>query len=236
LKILAVIPARGGSKRLPNKNILLLGDVPLICWTIELAKKIEAVCEILVSTDSPVIAEISKSAGASVPWLRPENLSSDEASSVDVANHAVQYYQSKKGEVDGVLLLQPTSPFRTLDSMIRGIEIFRESQLNPVVGVVSSKDKPSWNFDLDGNLLSSPKEYSFSHENSKPTFKLTGSFYLISPHDLLKEKNFIIPNRTRALIIDSEVESIDIDTELDFLTAQAALNWVHPSFTRRNPA
>jgi CMP-N-acetylneuraminic acid synthetase len=89
MRILAVIPARGGSKRLPKKNIKPLGGKPLINWSIEAIRGISEICEVLVSTDDSEIASIAKQAGASVPWLRPSHLSTDTASSVDVALHAL---------------------------------------------------------------------------------------------------------------------------------------------------
>ncbi len=113
MKILALIPARGESKRLKNKNILDLGGKPLVNWSIEQAVAIENIVDVLVSTDSEKIAKVSKKAGAIVPWLRPKNLATDNASSVDVAIHAVDWYESQVCTIDGLLLLQPTSPFRS---------------------------------------------------------------------------------------------------------------------------
>ena len=102
MKILALIAARGGSKRLPGKNIRLLGGKPLIVWSIDVARDIPEICDILVSTDSPAISEICKDAGIVVPWLRPVKLATDKASSVDVALHALEWYEAEKGEIDGL--------------------------------------------------------------------------------------------------------------------------------------
>ncbi len=124
MRILAVIPARGGSKRLPRKNIRPLGGIPLIFWSINAAKGISEICDILVSTDDPEIAEVTKNTGALVPWLRPRELATDTAQSVDVCLHALEWYEKEKGKVDGLMLLQPTSPFRTRGSILRGIELF----------------------------------------------------------------------------------------------------------------
>jgi CMP-N,N'-diacetyllegionaminic acid synthase len=95
MKILVLIPARGGSKRLPGKNIRLLGDRPLIVWTIDLAKNIPKICDILVSTDDIAIAEVASKAGALVPWLRPAELATDTATSVDVCLHALDWYEKE---------------------------------------------------------------------------------------------------------------------------------------------
>ena len=124
MKILALIPARGGSERLPDKNTRLLGDKPLIVWSIEIIKDIPEICDILVSTDDIDISKISKESGALLPWLRPAELATDTASSVDTALHALDWYEAEKGAVDGLLLLQPTSPFRSRDTIYKGIKLF----------------------------------------------------------------------------------------------------------------
>ena len=135
MRILALITARGGSKRLPGKNIRPLGGKPLIVWSIDVAKDSLEICDILVSTDDSAIAAVCEKAGAYVPWLRPAELAIDTASSVDVALHALDWYEAEKGAVDGLLLLQPTSPFRTQATVQRGIELFSQHDYQPVLGV-----------------------------------------------------------------------------------------------------
>ena len=135
MKILALVTARGGSVRLPGKNLRPLGGKPLINWSIEIAQDIPEICEILVSTDNESIADVSREAGALVPWLRPQELSTNEASSVDVALHALNWYEAEKGIVDGLLLLQPTSPFRTRNTVLNGIALYEKMDMLPVVGV-----------------------------------------------------------------------------------------------------
>ena len=100
MKILALITARSGSKRIPDKNIKKLCGKPLINWSIDAAKGIEDICDILVSTDSTIIAEIADTAGATVPWIRPEEIATDSSSSVDVSLHALDWYQGEIGKVD----------------------------------------------------------------------------------------------------------------------------------------
>ncbi|HIF59709.1 MAG TPA: acylneuraminate cytidylyltransferase family protein, partial [Rhodospirillales bacterium] len=124
MRILALITARGGSKRIPGKNIRPLGGKPLIVWSINVAKDIAGIVDILVSTDDKNILEIAKSAGALVPWSRPPELATDTASSVDVCLHALAWYEKEIGRIDGLMLLQPTSPFRSRKSVLRGIELF----------------------------------------------------------------------------------------------------------------
>ena len=132
MKILALVTARGGSVRLPGKNIRLLGGKPLIYWSIETAQGIPEIIEILVSTDDESIAEASRETGALVPWLRPRELATNEASSVDVALHALNWYEAERTVVDGLLLLQPTSPFRSRNTVLNGISLFEKIGNKPI--------------------------------------------------------------------------------------------------------
>ena len=225
MRILALIPARGGSKRLPGKNIKLLGGKPLINWTIGVAQGIPEICEILVSTDAPEIALVAKKAGANVPWLRPEILSTDQATSVDVALHALDWYEAENGVVDGLLLLQPTSPFRTQATIKRGIELFKNQSYRAVMGVSPVQDHPMWTFKMkDGYLVPYMENHGFGirSQDLEPALVANGGFYLISPKELRESKSFIglesIP-----LIVNSPQEALDIDSKEDFNFAETVL-------------
>lgn len=222
MRILALIPARGGSKRLPGKNIKLLGGKPLINWTIDAAQGIPEICEILVSTDAPEIALVAKEAGANVPWLRPEFLSTDQATSVDVALHALAWYEAENGVVDGLLLLQPTSPFRTQATIKRGIELFKSYGNRPVVGVSPVQDHPMWTFKMrDGYLVPFLEDNGFGirSQDLEPAFVANGGFYLISPEEIRKSKSFI-SLESIPLLVNSSEETLDIDTESEFKFAE----------------
>ncbi len=222
MKILALITARGGSKRIPRKNIRLLGDKPLVVWSIDIAKGINDICDILVSTDDEAIAEISSKAGAFVPWIRPKELSTDTSSSVDVALHALDWYEANKGRVDGLLLLQPTSPFRSKDNILKGIELFRRNQLKPVVGVSLTHNHPMWTMKKKGDyLVPFMSEHGFGKrfQDLPLAFIVNGSFYLVSPEDLRMNHSFIAIS-TIPLIIESPQEALDLDTEWDFRMAE----------------
>jgi|LauGreSBDMM110SN_4_FD.fasta_scaffold54137_1 CMP-N,N'-diacetyllegionaminic acid synthase len=223
MRILALIPARGGSKRLPGKNSRLLGGKPLINWSIEAILGISAVCDILVSTDDSEIAEIAKQAGASVPWLRPTNLSTDTASTVDVALHTLDWYETNFEKVDGLLLLQPTSPFRNRKLIELGIGLFSAPDFLPVVGVTPVKDQTTWVIAKDEEYIE-PFFYedrlNTAKPNLLPTHLINGSFYLISPTDLRKNRSFIL-SKSLPLIVKSPIESLDIDTDLDFKIAES---------------
>lgn len=222
MKILALIPARGGSKRLPGKNIRVLGEKPLIVWSIDVVKDMEDVCDILVSTDDSEIAAICKSAGAYVPWLRPTNLATDTASTVTVALHALKQYEAEKGQVDGLLLLQPTSPFRTRKNVSNGIELFRKNNNQAVLGVSPSHAHPMWALKMEGEYLEPyMKEHGLDlrSQDLPPALTVNGGFYLISPEELRAQQSFV-GRKTTPLIFESSQEALDIDTEWDFKLAE----------------
>ena len=229
MNILALIPARGGSKRLPGKNLRILGGTPLVVWSISVAKGLPDVCDILVSTDDPTIAAVCAAAGALVPWLRPSELASDTASSVDVALHALDWYESEKGNVDGLLLLQPTSPLRTQDTIRRGIDLFSNDARNSVLGVSPIHAHPMWALKIENDCLVQFMQESGIGKRSQdlpPAYAPNGSFYLISPAELRRCKSFM-GTKTIPLLIESQRESLDIDTEFDFDVAQMAVAGLH---------
>lgn len=226
MRILALITARSGSKRVLGKNIRLLGSKSLVVWSIDIAKNIFGICDILVSTDDSKIAKISSSAGAYVPWLRPPVLSTDSATSVDVALHALDWYESEKGKVDGLLLLQPTSPFRTKNTMRKGIKLFIENDFNTVLGVSAAQEHPMWMMGIEkGELVpfSNPHGFGVRSQDLPPAFLVNGSFYLISPTELRKSSSFV-SGKLIPLLIESPQESLDIDTEWDFSIAELISN------------
>jgi CMP-N,N'-diacetyllegionaminic acid synthase len=225
MKLLAFIPARGGSKRVPGKNIRSLGGKPLIDWSIDVAKEASGICDILVSTDSEEIAGAARQAGALVPWLRPAILATDTASSVDVALHALDWYEAEKGLIDGLLLLQPTSPFRSRETVQRGIDLFLCGGLRPVIGVSPAKSHPMWCFKIDGSAMRPFVDGGGLHLRSQElpsAYAVNGAFYLISPNDLRQGLSFYSEPVT-PLIMDGEQESIDIDTEWDWKMAESSI-------------
>jgi len=226
VKILALIPARGGSKRLPGKNIKPLGGIPLIAWTIHAAKESGCCADVLVSTDDPAIASVAREHGASVPWLRPPELATDTASSIDVVIHAVDAYEGENGSVDGVLLLQPTSPFRTTDTIRRAVTLFHGGGArHPVVSVSPASSHPAWCFRQTGVGLEPFLGWPAAGQRSQdlePAWMLNGSIYLISPHRLRAECSFLAPD-THPLLMTDGVEAIDVDTPSDFALCEATV-------------
>ena len=224
MRILALIAARGGSKRIPEKNTRLLGASPLITWSIEVAKGICEICDILVSTDDPVIAEVARGAGALVPWLRPAELATDTATSVNVCLHALDWYEGAHGIIDGLLLLQPTSPFRSRSTVLRGIDLFRVNKHRPVLAVSPAASHPMWCFRIqDQSLRPFFEEVATLRSQDLPAaYVVNGSFYLIAPADLRTLRSFMSDN-TIPLVIEDPRESIDIDSEWDWKIAETFL-------------
>ena len=225
MKILALITARGGSKRLPGKNIRIFGGKPLIEWSIDIAKDIPEICDILVSSDDPAIAEVARNAGAMVPWLRPAELSTDQASSVDVAIHALDWYEQTHEPVDGLLLLQPTSPLRRQETLVRGMALFKQYSYRSVIGVSPAQSHPMWCFRVDGDsmhrFMESGKDWLRS-QDVPPAYVVNGGFYLVEPGCLRKLQSFY-SNDMVPLEVNEPKEAIDIDTEWDWKIAEAAL-------------
>ena len=200
MKILVLVLARGGSKRLKKKNIIKLKNKPLIFWTIKFARKLPYVASILVSTDDKKIANFAKLHKAFVPWLRPKALSGDNISSEKAALHALKWYEKEVQKVDGLLLLQPTSPFRNLKIFKRIMKSYKSNFDKNYISVTKVK-----------NLVD--KKNNFFSNNYIPN----GSFYLISPKKFKKFKTFI-PKDSIGVILKNKKEQIDIDykSDLDF--------------------
>lgn len=226
MKIIALIPARGGSKRLPGKNIRLLGNKPLIAWTIEAALQSGVCDDILVSTDDEAIAAVARTYGASVPYLRPSELSSDTATSIEVALHALEVYEAQHGSVDGLLLLQPTSPFRSSSSIREAILKWSDDEAHrPVVSVSPASSHPAWCFRISSTSMEPFLGWETMRSRSQDldeAWTLNGAIYLISPADLRSARSFLTPN-TRPLVIESAREAVDIDTPEDWSAAEALL-------------
>jgi CMP-N,N'-diacetyllegionaminic acid synthase len=194
-------------------------------WSVDVVKGIAEICDILVSTDDPAIAEVARNAGALVPWLRPGDLSSDTASSIDVCLHAIDWYETEKPQLDGLLLLQPTSPFRTRDSIMRGIDLFRTSDRNPVLGVSPAASHPMWCYEIRQSKLLpfiEGVDSSLRSQDLPPAYVINGAFYLIAPNDLRKSRSFMSEDAV-PLVIEDPGEGIDIDSQWDWLLAESIL-------------
>ena len=227
MKIVALIPARGGSKRLPGKNTKLLGGLPLIAWTIRAAKQSGCCSDIVVSTDDLSIGSVSREFGATVPWLRPAQLSSDTASSVDVAIHFLDWYEAEKGAVDGLLFLQPTSPFRTAETISKAVKMYSENaERVPFVSVSPATSHPAWCFRLTDTGMSPFMGWSSLGKRSQDleaAWVLNGSIYLISPERLRSDNTFLTID-AKPIVVTEAAEAIDIDDCYDWALAESVLS------------
>ena len=224
---IAVIPARGGSKRLPNKNIKDLKGKPLISYTIEAALKSKYIDETVVSTDSLQIKKVAEKFGASAPFLRPEHLAQDESTSVDAAKHCISFYEKElKKKYDYIVFLQPTSPLRDEKDIDAAIEFLIEKNADCVVSVCEMDHNPIWSNTLDKS--GSMKNFLDEKYINKRTqdldkyYRINGATYICKVDKLISEKRLLIKENIYAYKMTQE-HSIDIDTELDFILAKTIL-------------
>lgn len=228
MKILAITPARGGSKRLPGKNIKDLNGKPLIQWTIDAALAVQEIARVMVTTDCEAIAEIAKQAGAEVPFIRPPELAADTSSSTDVIRHALDYYRAQGEEFDFVLLLQPTSPIRSADDIRRAIAQLKAHTADAVVSVCSCEHSPLWANTLpDDRSMADFIRHEVSQLRSQDLpdyYRINGAIYLTRVSRFYQENSLFLSSNIFAYVMDTE-SSVDIDHELDFLIAEAVLKY-----------
>jgi N-acylneuraminate cytidylyltransferase len=227
MRTLAIIPARGGSKRLPGKNIKALLDKPLIAWTIEFAKSVTWFDEIQISTDSAEIAAICVEHGIAVSRLRPINLATDTATSVDVALDVVNWRQACGVEFDTVALLQPTTPVRLLERWDAARKMIANTKCEAVVGVSVVDTHPYLLFkkSAEGYLESWVENASkiTRSQDYPPAYAVNGSLYLVKVKSLINQRTFM-PSKTCSVLCEERVESIDIDTSIDWSAAEVIVN------------
>jgi len=225
LKKVAVIPARGGSKRIPGKNICELAGKPLIAYTIEVALRSKALNRIVVSTDDVKIAEIARTYGADVPFLRPAELARDDTPGLLVVQHAVKYVEEVEGyKVDIVVVLQPTSPLRSERYIDQAVEKLLKTGADSVITVCKVKHHPFWSFTAEGDKLYpfSKKGIIISRRQDLPDiYAVNGAVYAVR-RDVLFEQNSVFGRDTRAVVMPHE-ESVDIDDYFDLFTAEMVM-------------
>lgn len=224
-KILAIIPARSGSKGLPRKNIMPLSGKPLIAWTIEAALKAKRLDRILVSTDDEYIAGIARRYGAEAPFLRPKRLATDNARGIDVILHAANWASKHGTDYDLIMVLQPTSPARTSGDIDSAIGPLFKKNVTAVVSVCEMEHSHC----CCGTLFLGGRMSGFEALERAPAnrqelpvlYRINGAIYLARLDFLIKQKCFFGKN-TFAYIMP-QARSIDIDTEIDFKLAEVLL-------------
>lgn len=225
---LAVIPARSGSKRVPNKNIKDLNGKPLIAYTIEAALKSKYITKTIVSTDSIELQKIAHKFNASAPFLRPIELAQDETKSIDVVTHTLKYLKENEKEVyDFVILLQPTSPLRNEKDIDNAIRYLEKKNADAVISVCEVEHNPLWSNKLDKTKNMEKfldKQYINSRSQDLEKFyRLNGAIYICKINKLLEENTFFINKNIFAYEMAQE-KSIDIDTNLDFIITKAIMD------------
>jgi CMP-N,N'-diacetyllegionaminic acid synthase len=219
---LAIIPARGGSKRLPNKNILPLAGKPMLLWTIESAMQSKYLDEIILSTDSDDIIKVVENYKIKT-IKRPPELASDTAKTVDVVNHVIENINK---EYDFIVLLQPTSPLRTSNHIDEAIEQLIKLNADAIISVTEVDHSPLWCNILPESLsMENFISEDIKHKRSQdlPKFyRLNGAIYICKTKKFIEEDTFFLQENVYAYIMDKK-SSIDIDEELDFKLAEIIL-------------
>ena len=219
---LAIIPARGGSKRLPRKNVLDLNGKPLIAYSIEAGLDSSYIDKVVVTSDDDEILTISKKYGA-VTINRPNELASDTATTFDAIKHAVDNYE----KYDYIVLLQPTSPLRDGDHIDKAIELLESKNADAIVSVCKMDHSPLWSNTLDESLSMAgflkDEALNKRSQDLEKYYRLNGAIYICKTEKLLEEKSFFLKENIYAYVMDRE-NSIDIDEEIDFKIAEVILN------------
>jgi len=224
-RILALIPARGGSKRLPRKNALPFVGKPLIAWTIKAAKESNYVDNVVVSTDDYELAEIAKKYNASVPFIRPAELATDEASTHSVILHALEKLDDT-AQFDLVLILQPSSPLRTAKHIDGSIEYYFRKEAKAVLSVCECDHNPLWVNTLPDNMsldvFIKPEIIGIRSQDLPKYYKLNGAIYLFDIKQYIHSKGNMYGPNSFAYEMEGN-SSIDIDTKIDFQLASLIL-------------
>lgn len=218
---LGIIPARGGSKRLPRKNILDLAGKPLIVWTIEASLKSRYIDKTIVTSDDDEILAISEKYGASV-IKRPQELASDTATTFDAIKHTIDNME----KYDYIVLLQPTSPLRNEKHIDEAIELLEEKNADAVISVCEMEHSPLWSNTLpEDNNMSNFLRDDIKNKRSQdlPTYyRLNGAIYICNINRMIKEKTMFLKDNIYAYKMDRK-SSVDIDEEIDFDIAKTII-------------
>jgi CMP-N,N'-diacetyllegionaminic acid synthase len=234
IKTFIIVPARSGSKGIPDKNIKLLGGKPLITWTAQaiLAAQLDD-CLAILSTDSGHYAAIGREAGLQVPFIRPPTLAEDGTSSLTVVEHALHWFETAFNELpEQVMLLQPTSPFRPAGLLNKALDMLATQQADGVVGCKAIHRDLTSLFNLDGGFLRplNPDQATQTRrQDIAPLLTPNGALYLCKTKALLEQKSFFA-KRTVPLVMEA-MFNLDIDTPMDWAMAEAFVRANLPGLT-----
>ena len=221
-KVISVIPARGGSKGVPRKNIKPLAGKPLIAYTIEQSLQSEYIDRTIVSTEDREIADISRQYGAEVPFMRPDDLAGDQVATVDVLLHTINWLEEEdKYNFDILVLLHTTTPLRAVKDIDSCIRLLVEAKADDVFSVTEAHRNPYFNMveiKQDGKVMLSKEGTFASRQNAPKVYDMNSSIY-VWWKDILKSEKKIFLKNSRIYIMSKE-RSLDIDDNLDFKIAE----------------
>lgn len=232
LEILGIVPARGGSKKIPYKNIKLLAGKPLIFYTIEEALKSKYIARIIVSTDDEKIAQIAREIGAEVPFIRPSNLAKDHVTDLPVFQHCLNWLKENESyKPDIVVHLRPTAPLRKVQHIDEGIKLLlRSPEADSVRSVTRAGQHPlkMWKIEnkrlfpfIPEKIIRTKESYNMPRQKLPKAYIQNGSVDVIWTKTILEKKsmsgNVIIP------FVMEEMDSVNIDSEIDFLSAEVIM-------------
>ena len=224
-KVLGVIPARGSSKRFPNKNIRMLAGKPLVAWTIEAAQKAKRLTDYLVTSDALLITDVAKNYGAPVPFIRPAELATDTVRNIEVVAHALKFMETTQKIIyDIIVLLQPTSPIRNPAHIDQAVDLLWQSDLDSAVSVKGpfKKRDPILKAIRNGVL----EDYCPVEDptDTEPFYMYNAALYAVKRDYFIQHKKLISPRQIPILM--DLIYSVDVDTEADFLMAETYLNYL----------
>ncbi len=218
--MIALIPARGGSKGLAKKNIKPLAGIPLIAHTIQAAINCPEISRVIVTTDSPAIAEVAKNYNAEIPFLRPAELASDTSRAIDTYLHAVAYLEEVENtSIEEICVLLPTAPLRKSNHISEAIRLFKEKEADSVISFRPEDHPYSWHklVEDDGALVDIFEPNIENRQANRLSYYPNGAIYIFKL-DLLKTGHYYSP-KSYAYVMD-KLNSVDIDDELDFAWAE----------------
>jgi CMP-N,N'-diacetyllegionaminic acid synthase len=217
--VLAVIPARAGSKRLKNKNMLPLGNIPLIQWTINAATKAKNITKVVVTSDDLLIKDLCQKLNVEF-ILRPTSLAQDTSSSLDVIIHSINFLAEKKETYEYLLLLQPTSPFRTHKHIDEAYNKLITKNADAIISIKKATEHFHWSKELNSDLNMSDFEVTNQRKQDLPSsYNLNGAIYLVKISELIKQNTLFLRKNSYGFLM-SDIDSIDVDTLIDYQFCQ----------------
>ena len=229
--VLGIIPARSGSKRLIDKNIKLLNEKPLMQYSIEAAAKSSGLDRFIVSTNSKEYSNLARSWGAEVPFIRPEEISSDKTPDKPVLQHALNWFgENENYYPDAVAILRPTAPFRSADLINKMVQKFTDDKPDSIrtATKVDGVHHPYWMYSIDDSGKAKPldaknnADHYYQSQMLPPFYRLNGVMDVISSETILNESGSLY-GKTMHLFETDPLISFDIDTEFDFLICESLL-------------